>query len=208
MLRWLVVGVVGMAIAALVVVKQLRREDYSTPRSAVKSFYVALVTGSTDSAKAAITEPTQGDLVDEIKLLVEAVRSAQKEAVARFGDSGKDVSGDLPTLADVDEASETIEGDCAVLTVERSKRSVKLKKVNGSWKVDVFSLLGIDAKNAEAVKRGLASGAQVARQIAQKIKEGQYASAQAANEALGTQVRMAVAKEVAKDMFKDFKLGL
>ena len=53
---------------------------------------------------------------------MDAVRSAQKEAVAKFGDSGKEVSGDLPTLEDVDEASETIEGDCAVLTVERSKR--------------------------------------------------------------------------------------
>lgn len=199
MLRWLVVGVVGITIGALVIVSRLRQEDYSTPKSAVKSFYVALVTGSTDSARAAITDSAQGDLVVEIKSLVEAVRAAQKEAVTRFGDSGKSVSGDLPTLEDVDTASEQIDGDRAVLTVERSRRSVKLRKVNGVWKVDVFSLLGIDAKNAEAVKRGLASGARVARQIAQQIKDGQFATAHAANEALGLQVRMAVAKEMAKD---------
>jgi len=80
---------------------KLPRQDYSTPKSACKSLYYAIVGGSTESAKAAVTDKQQGEIIAEMKLFIQRIMEARRQAVAKFGEGGKSVSGGMPTLDDI-----------------------------------------------------------------------------------------------------------
>lgn len=178
-------------------------EDYSTPKSAVKSLYAALVGGSVASARGAVCDEKQAAVLDEMKSLILGVMAAQDAATARFGDGGSSVSGGLPSMDDIDKATETIDGETATLAMQNSDKSVRLKKIAGKWKVDLFSVLGINPDSIDTAKRVLTSVGKAATATAQQIKNGQFKSAQAADDALQQQMKLAVVTE----MFKGMKFG-
>jgi hypothetical protein len=204
-MKWM--GAIGLLTAALALVLYAGckpRADYSTPKKAVRSFYVALVSDGAESARAAVSDSLQAEVLADLRTLVTKVLAAQEAAEARFGQSGAAVCGGLPSLDDIDQAAETIQGDTATLALKNQSKQLKLKRVDGQWKLDVFSILGIDPKDKDSARRMLAAAASAADRVAQQIKSGQYKSADDASAALNSGMAMAVAKE---QFFKGWNLG-
>jgi hypothetical protein len=171
-------------------------EDYSTPRNAVKSLYAALVAGSVSSARGAVCNEEQQAVIEEMKALIVGVLAAQDAATARFGSSGASVFGGLPSMDDIDQAIECIQGDTATLAIKNSEKQIQLKKISGQWKVDLFSVLGLTPDSTEKAKRAITSAGKAATAVAKRIKEGQFNSLKAADEALQWQMKLAVASEL------------
>lgn len=203
--KWMgTIGLLAVATALLLYAGCKPRADYSTPKKAVRSFYVALVTDGAESAKAGVADALQAEVMAELRTLVNKVLAAQEAAEAKFGQSGASVSGGLPSLDDIDQASEKIEGDTATLALRNQPKQLRLKRVDGQWKLDVFSVLGIAPKDKESARRMLSAAAGAADHVAQQIKSGHYKTAGDASAALSMGMTMAVARE---QLFKGWNLG-
>jgi hypothetical protein len=151
----LLAALVGIGLGLLIAWKAglFYREDYSTPKKAVTSFYVSVVRGDGSSARENVVEPAQVPLVDEARELIVAIRNFRRAAIEKFGQTqGEDVSGGLPTLKDIEEATEKIDGDNAILATKSGKTSLRLKKIGPNWKVDLLSLLPFKT-NAQSARK-------------------------------------------------------
>jgi hypothetical protein len=177
------------------------REDYSTPKSAVKSFYVSVVRGDGTSARQNVVEPAQVPIVDEARNLIVEVRGFRRAAIERFGDEkGDDVSGGLPTLKDIEEANEKIEGDAALLATKNGKASLKLRKIGSNWKVDLLSILPVRT-DAETARRIFAKAAIAAHDLAAQIRAGAFATPEDADQALKGKILTIIVPEMMRPMF-------
>jgi hypothetical protein len=177
------------------------REDYSTPKSAVKSFYVSVVRGDGSSARENVVEPAQVPMVDEARNLIVEVRSFRRAAIERFGEEkGDDVSGGLPTLQDIEEAQEKITGDSAILATKNGKASLKLRKIGSNWKIDLLSILPIRT-DAETARRIFAKAAIAARELAAQIRAGVFATPEDADQALKGKILTIIVPEVMRPVF-------
>lgn len=121
--------------------------DTSTPKKVSLAFVSALVAGDIPGMRALATG-TGGqvftyysglaDLVASQHIFVEALR-------AKFGDTCSlppeiEHLGNLPPMpANYDQLAEKIDGDTATLVDPAGHAGVKLKKVDGAWKVDLDS---------------------------------------------------------------------
>lgn len=190
MQRWLPMWV--LAGLSLVIAGCEPSEDYSTPKSAVKSLYYSLALDKPENAKGAVVDQIQADVVVELKDLLKSVLAAQDAAVEKFGKPGKGVSGGLPSLDDIDAAQQTVEGDKAELAVTGMGKKLKLRRIAGKWKVDAFSLLGINPPNADTARKMITAATEAVRDVSAKIKAGHYKSAEEAQVALDMQVKLAV----------------
>ena len=177
------------------------REDYSTPKSAVKSFYVSVVRGDGTSARQNVVEPAQVPVVDEARTLIIEVRSFRRAAIERFGDEkGDHVSGGLPTLQDIEEAQEKITGDTAILATRNGKASLKLRKIGSNWKIDLLSILPIRT-DAETARRIFAKAAIAARELAAQIRAGAFATPEDADQALKGKILTIIVPEMMRPVF-------
>jgi hypothetical protein len=179
------------------------REDYSTPKNAVKSFYFSVVRGDGSSARRNVVEPAQVPVVDEARTLIIEVRSFRRAAIERFGEEkGDDVSGGLPTLQDIEEAHEKIDGDSAILATKNGKASLKLRKIGSHWKIDLLSILPIRT-DAETARRIFAKAAIAARELAAHIRAGAFATPEEADQALKGKILTIILPE----MMPSFRFG-
>jgi hypothetical protein len=178
------------------------REDYSTPKSAVKSFYVSVVRGDGTSARQNVVEPAQVPVVDEARTLIVEVRGFRRAAIERFGEEkGDDVSGGLPTLKDIEDANEKIDGDSAILATKNGKASLKLRKIGNHWKIDLLSVLPIHA-DAETTRRIFAKAAIAAHELAAQIRAGAFATPDDADQALKGKILTIILPEMIRPKFK------
>src|SRR5947207_644955 len=176
----------------------LYREDYSTPKNAVKSFYVSVVRGDGSTARQNVVEPAQVPVVDEARELIVGVRAFRKAAIEKFGDEkGDDVSGGLPTLQDIEDAREEIHGDSAILATNNGKASLRLRKIGTNWKVDLLSILPFktDAKTAQRI---FAKAAQAAQELEKQIKSGAFLTPEDADQALKGKIIAIIVPEMMK----------
>jgi hypothetical protein len=177
------------------------REDYSTPKNAVKSFYVSVVRGDGTSARQNVVEPAQVAVVDEARNLIIEVRSFRRAAIERFGEEkGDDVSGGLPTLKDIEEANEKIEGNNAILATKNGKASLKLRKIGNNWKVDLLSILPFRT-DAETARRVFAKAAIAARELAAQIRAGAFPTPEDADQALKGKILTIIVPEMMRPAF-------
>ena len=178
------------------------REDYSTPKNAVKSFYVSVVRGDWTSARQNVVEPAQVAVVDEARTLIIEVRAFRRAAIERFGEEkGDDVSGGLPTLKDIEEANEKIDGDTALLATKNGKASLKLRKIGNNWKVDLCSLLPFRT-DAETARRIFAKAAAAAHELAAQIRAGVFLTPDDADQALKGKIITIIVPEMMRPTFK------
>jgi hypothetical protein len=177
------------------------REDYSTPKKAVTSFYVSVVRGDGSSARENVIEPAQVPIVDEARLLINGVRNFRRAGIEKFGQQkGEDISGGLPTLKDIEEASEKIEGDSAILATKSGKASLRLKKIDGRWKIDLLSLLPFKT-NAASARKIFAGAAASANELAEKIRAGEFKTPEEADFALKARIAGIMLPEMIKGKF-------
>ncbi|HEY2587948.1 MAG TPA: hypothetical protein VGI81_19550 [Tepidisphaeraceae bacterium] len=119
------------------------------------------------------------------------MKKLQDASVARFGDQGKNLTGggNGPDFSEwskkIDEATVKQEGDAATLTQKDSGEPLKLKKINGEWKVDVSPMTSEMASMGTAM---IDSMSKAASETADEIKAGKYKTPQEAQQALSSKM--------------------
>jgi hypothetical protein len=197
-----VVGGIGLGLLIAWNAGLFYREDYSTPKSAVKSFYVSVVRGDGTSARQNVVEAAQVPVVDEARSLIIGVRAFRRAAIERFGDEkGDDVSGGLPTLKDIEEATERIDGDSAILATRNGKASLRLRKIGNNWKVDLLSVLPFRT-DAETTRRIFSKAAAAANELAGQVKAGVFLTPDDADQALKGKIIAVIVGETLRPTFK------
>jgi len=201
LLLLLVVACLALGVYAAWKANLFYREDYSTPKNAVKSFYFSVVRGDGASARQNVVEPAQVPVVDEARNLIIEVRSFRRAAIERFGEEkGDDVSGGLPTLKDIEEANEKIDGDTALLATKNGKASLKLRKIGSHWKIDLLSVLPLRT-DAQTAQRIFAKAAIAARELAAQIRAGAFATPDDADQALKGRILTIILPEMIRPAF-------
>jgi hypothetical protein len=167
------------------------KNDLSTPKGAARAFAKAMEDGDAAEAKRA---STGGDpqIIEAMAKMTGNMKKLHDASVAKFGDQGKSVAGgggNGPDFSEwskkIDEANVKEEGDTATLTQKDGGEPMKLKKVNGEWKVDTTPLTGEMASMGTAM---IDSMSKAAAETADDIKAGKYKTAQEAQEALGSKM--------------------
>lgn len=167
------------------------REDYSTPKSAARTFYVALTSGDDVVAGQALMDAAQRQVLGDVKALIEQLLAAQEATQARFG-SDPSGSGGLPSLADIESAAEQIQGDSAMLIpVNPSILRIQLRKVEGNWKLDLFSTFSLGNRDPQGARAIVQSACRSVASHLDRLRAGQYKSAREADEALQRTITMA-----------------
>lgn len=159
--------------------------DYSTPRSAALTFYIALMTDDLSTARESVCDPKQAELMDDLRGMIQSVLVARDAAIARFGDMGQGVSGGLPSLDDLSGADEQVEGDsAALLCIDPGTITLRLKRSAEQWKVDLFATFSLSPSDHAMARRMLQAAGISISEHAKGIQEGKYPTAHEANTAL------------------------
>jgi hypothetical protein len=180
-----------VAAALLLLAGGCNKNDLSTPKGAAKSFAKALESGDAEAAKAASTGDPK--LVESLAKVGGGMKKLQDAAVAKFGEEGKSIAGGPGGKGDkmaemskrVEESTEKIDGDTATLTPKDGGEALKLKKVNGDWKLDVSQMGGGMAQMGSAMFDAMAKAA---GETADEISAGKYKTVKEAQMAMGTKM--------------------
>lgn len=184
------VAAVAVVVAwALGAAAGCNKNDLSTPKSAAKSFAKAMEAGDAEAAKAA---STGGDpkMIESMAKVAGNMKKLKEAAVSKFGEEGKSIGGGPGGKGDglsemvkqVDESTEQITGDTATLTPKGGGEVLKMKKVNGDWKMDVSQLGGGMAQLGAGMFDAMAKAA---AETTDEINAGKYKTAKEAQTALG-----------------------
>jgi hypothetical protein len=121
-------------------------------------------------------------VVRDFQAVASAMEYLRTAVSLKFGpDAWASVLPSLPTPADLDDVTQTITGDQAQLTGANIS-TMRMIRVQGSWKLDVDALLQSD--DAPANIHWLSAMAQAMRRTADDIATGRLTTAAAAAEAM------------------------
>jgi hypothetical protein len=177
----------------------------ATPKGAAKTLYQAMYDNDLATAKACvIAGPGQTEIVEGMTSFMAATRRATDAAYQRFGDEYRKLLG--PSLdpnhidpKQIDEASETINGDSATIVIS-GEMTMHLAREKKGWKVDLVksskleSQVG-DPKMIKVVTAMFAGMTRAADQTKTEIEAGKYPSARPAMEGLAANMKKAIKEE-------------
>jgi len=193
-----VLALCGALIAAPL---SVRADDAADVKAAATGFFKAMETGNAAEAKAAASgSDKQLALLDTLVPVVSAFKQLENAAVKKWGEEGRKTltqgQGGGPNPFNFEEelkkADVKVDGGNATIMAanakpEEKKEPMKLKKVEGKWKMDMGSIPseGLDDPNTTKMLKAMAD---VAKSTATEIDQGKYASANAAKEAMGQKI--------------------
>jgi len=170
--------------------------NQSTPKETVISFAKALDAGDTASIKQLVTgTDKQVAMMEGAGNMMSAMKRMQDAAVAKWGDAGKAIAGEMgkpsdEILKNIDKAEIKEEGDTATFKGQNDKETVKLKKVDGKWKIDLASMP--DQGELEKAGPALKAMTKAADDTATDIKADKFKTVDEAKQAFGLKVMAAV----------------
>jgi hypothetical protein len=188
-------------LSALIALAQVARAaddqpDPSSPKGVAAAFFKAMEAGDAATAKSLATgKDKQLAVIDLLVPVFHSFKELETAAVKKWGDEGRKAlsqnQGGGPGTPDFNEqlktAKEEINGDTATIIPANAnvdkKDQLKLKKVDGKWKLDMASLPAEGIDDPAATKM-LSAVAEVAKSTAAEIDQGKYASAKEAKEAM------------------------
>lgn len=152
--------------------------DLSSPRAAALAWIDAAWDGDIDRARQ-ILVPDDKQLEAVMSMLHWSAARRELEAAgeARFGEAGRKVSGypDGSATGVKDRLKVSVDGDVGTAELPDSVLSLKLRKQDGLWRVDLTDAIR-DPRFVRAA-RASSSLAKVARDVAAEIKAGRFADA-------------------------------
>ena len=169
--------------------------DPSSPKGVASAFFKAMESGDADTAKSLATgKEKQLAVIDLLVPVFHSFKQLETAAVKKWGEEGRKAlaqSAGGPGSTDFNEqlksAKEEINGDTATITPAGanvgSKDQMKLKKVEGKWKLDMASLPAEGIDDPSATKM-LSAMADVAKSTATEIDQGKYATPKDAKDAM------------------------
>lgn len=173
--------------------------DDSTPEAAIGAFYSALANGDSRAASELLVAPREMAEWTEIQArMTVSFNRLGKAAVARFGEDGNSLVAPVPAAVafrQLDSVKPVVRGDSAEWPVN-PKAPLKLKRIDGHWKLDVYSSFPSPAhlKQLNEVHRRVAT---YVGRIASDLDAGKFKSVAEVREELKKQ-REAMSRELAK----------
>lgn len=182
------------------------------PKDALKRLAAAMRKGDAAEIRAVLyaADDTEAKMAAAMADYAAALAGLQKSAVAAFGEEGaKELTGDAPPgeeVARIDAAALSVDGDDATVTFVPDKKDVKppagqqpkgeeedpppppepvrLKKVDGHWRVPVAGLSkGAAPEEVKQRLADLAAQTKLIQEISTEVAAGKYKSAEKAGEA-------------------------
>jgi hypothetical protein len=171
--------------------------DPATPKGAAEGFFRALEAGDTGKAKAyAVGEAKQMEMLDMLVPLVGNFKKMEVAAVKKWGAEGKKMLSDgaggpggFDVEAQLKDAKVEEKGDTATITPAKKEEGknepMKLRKVQGKWKVDMAAMPNAEGMDTPQAKKMLSGMGDIAKQMATEIEAGKYQTPEQAKEAFG-----------------------
>ncbi|HWB58225.1 MAG TPA: hypothetical protein VG733_01985 [Chthoniobacteraceae bacterium] len=179
--------------------------DLSTPKGVALAFANAVAAGDEDAmSKLVIGNGTHSyAYYAGVAEVVSAEHVFEMALKSRFGDSCElpreiESLGHLPTMpANFDELKEEIDGDKASLADASGHVGVRLKKVDGAWKVDFYAADAAsepgETEDKDKAREQIAAARKGFDQVSTKLIEGKYTDCKTAidavKEAIGPMVK-------------------
>lgn len=155
------------------------KPDLSSPKSATLAWLDASWSGDASTVhKILVDDAKQREFVAGTLRVNAAFRTLEAEAIERFGEAGKKVTG-YPVVSSKYFAKKiTIEeqGDRATVSIKDAMFSLELRKIDGQWRVDLSEF--IRDPDAQKLVRGSEAFAKLAEEFAREIKKGKHKSAE------------------------------
>lgn len=173
-----------------------RAADQDDVKAAALAFAKVLEAGNAADVKAACTgTDKEMAIVDGMVEVLGAMKSLSRAAVAKFGDAGKGIMQEQENPGEqikkqVESAEIKIEGDNATITAKGEGEPLKLKKVDGKWKINLDAMPNKD----EMEKAGPMMKAMVkaCNETITDIKADKYKTVDEAKTALGMKMMAAM----------------
>jgi hypothetical protein len=175
--------------------------DLSTPKAALKAFGEAIKSGNLAAAKAVtISDEKANKILEAFVPTFGAMKRLSDTAVKKYGEAGKSIGNDskggFEITDDLDKANIVETGDTATATMKDSKEKepIKLKKIDGQWKVDFVSMMGEKGKTEDVSKIApiFAAMTKAANESADEIEAGKYKTADEAKKAVNMKMMSAL----------------
>ena len=188
MKRILSFGGIGLFIASNLIAADFH-PDLSTPKSAGASFVRALESGDVNAVKAVtLGSETDYRLMEVLAAADHAGKELERAAIEKFGDAGKEVASlgaGGNSEKDLADSRVKEDGDSAVLARKDdpdAKHALKLKRVDGAWKIDLAALP--NKKDLIRAVPAMRATAGILVQAARDIRAGKYKSADEAKQVI------------------------
>lgn len=171
------------------------KPNASTPKGAAALFFQAMESGDIAAAKEmAVGNARQMAVLDALVPVVSGFKKLEAAAAKKWGEEGRktlitgqDGPGSFDFKEQLKTAREEIVEDSATITPVNAKDAkrdtMKLKRIDGKWKLDLASI-PTDGLENQATQKMLRTMAQIATSLAGEIDQDKYASATDAREAL------------------------
>jgi hypothetical protein len=160
---------------------------------------VAIQAGDPEGIKRVIhaTNQTETQMVEAMAHRVSAENNFRQAAIKAFGaDAAKELLGDPASteesMASLDAANETVQGDTAYVDAGRTEPT-KLSKVNGQWRLPASELAKeMDPTKVQQSIDDNHFAASLLERFAGDVSSGKYKTVQEAGESIQLQMRAAV----------------
>ena len=150
-----------------------------TPELAIRSFFTALSNGDTDGACELLVSPKKMRQYCKIQTeITGAFKNLADAAEAAFGDDGKVLQLPNPALEAMKrlgDVSPTVNGDEAEWRTNPAA-PMKLKRIDGHWKLDLFSSFNKKPEQFELTNKVMSRVAKYVGEIAADMNKGRYES--------------------------------
>lgn len=168
--------------------------DFSDPKPVAVAFAKAMVAGDAKAVRAtAVGTDEEFKTVEALGAIFPAIKKFKAACDAKFGPDNllsKNMAAGQDPAAEVEKSDVKVDGDTATVTNKNKpdeKEPMKLKKVEGKWKVALSSM----GKDAGGIAKKAPAVAKVFGDAAADIEAGKYQNAQDAM--LGLAPKMAEA---------------
>lgn len=151
----------GFVLLVLVAVVAAAADiDPSSPRSALKSLYEALEASDATAVRNlfyATSEPER-ELADAFAAQIAAARNLGEAAAKKYGATGDALSKGMPAkdlIAQLPSAHVATDGDAATVKIPSQQNPLRLKRIDGNWKILVSDYAGENITGQTAVMKDM-----------------------------------------------------
>jgi len=190
----------ALALCAMIALNRpTLAQDYAadSPKGVASQFFKAMESGDAKAARSVATgSDKQLAMLDMLVPVISGFKQLENAAVKKWGEEARKTLSQNGGGAGMDfekqlkASSEKIEGDTATITSpspDQQREPMKLKKVDGKWKVDMSSMKAENMDNPQTSKM-LQVMSDAAKATATEVEQGKYQSAEEAKKAMGQKI--------------------
>jgi hypothetical protein len=164
------------------------KADLTTPKGAALAFGNSLLSGDVAAMRASSTgSDADYKMMETLQTMISAMKRLTEAAAIKYGKDNpiSKSAGEFNIAAELEKSDAKVEGDSATIVNKDKpdeKNPMKLKKVNGEWKVDLTSLPKDNVSDLLKIAPVMTG---IANEVTKDINAGKYAKAEDAHQALG-----------------------